>query len=898
MNMTAWMLVPAAALGLWVATARADSDDFASSERAKSAQFFAPPSSPDHLKYAPDHEVTMLHLALDLTPDFKQRTIQGTAVLRFKPLVKPVEEVKLDSVELNIDSVTSSEKVQGYQSTDDKLIITFAEPIPAGKETTVTIAYHAEPTLGIYFRTPEMGYKAGDTHLFSQGEEIEARHWYPCFDSPNVKFTSEVTCHVPDGMTVVSNGRLVSQDKDAGTGLTAFHWAQEQPSANYLMSLVAGNFKQLEDRHNNVALAFLTPPSEFNEAASSFEVTKDIMGFFEDEIGVPFPWPKYYQTCVNDFVAGGMENTSATTLTDTTLFTAATENARNSESLISHEMTHQWFGDLVTCKDWSHIWLNEGFATYYQVLYDGHKNGHDAMIYSLYANARTIFAVSNDVNSIVRREYDEPSEMFGYLAYPKGGWVLHMLRSQLGADLYRQCIKTYLERHRYGNVTSEDLRAVIEELSGRPYDQFFNQWLYHAHYPEIDASYSWNEKTKLAKVTIRQTQAISDRVLLFNFPLTIRFKGPSGTVDRTLDVKNTDEDFYFPLDSAPDVVLLDPEYSVLAKISFNVPSPMLAAQLADTTDVMGRIVAVGQLGDKKDKESVAKLQKTLNGDAFFGVRIEAARALRTIHTDEALTALLASTQQSDARVRRQVMTDIGGFYRDTAFDAARRAVDSEKNPVVLAPAITALGGYAKPEVHDALLKFLNSESYRNELAGAAIEGIRAQDDPVWEKPLEDTLRSRGADFTTRGLSQGLGTLGYVARNDDKKDSAYDFLVAYTTDPRVNIRVAAIRALGTLGDPKAIAVLDKFASASKEDPEQRAAQSAVADLRAGRKPADDFKNLRGEVTDLEKQNRDLRRELDTLKREFEAANPAATITTTNAVAPASKTKGKTKPAPKS
>ena len=209
------------------------------------------------------------------------------------------------------------------------------------------------------------------------------------------------------------------------------------------------------------------------------------MAFFEQEIGVPFPWAKYYQTCVNDFVAGGMENTSATTLTDATLFKDDTENIRNSQSLVSHEMAHQWFGDLVTCKDWSHVWLNEGFATYYQVLYDGWKNGHDALLYDLYANARSVTSVVSDTNAIVRRNYDDPFDMFNYLAYPKGGWVLHMLRSQLGKDLYRQCIKTYLERHRYGNVTTEDLRAVIEELSGRPYDQFFDQWLYHAHYPEL-----------------------------------------------------------------------------------------------------------------------------------------------------------------------------------------------------------------------------------------------------------------------------------------------------------------------------------------------------------------------------------------------------------------------------
>ena len=207
--------------------------------------------------------------------------------------------------------MTSSEAILDYQVTDEKIIVTFAQPVPADKEAWVKIEHRAEPTEGMYFRTPEMGYKAGDTHLFTQGESVEARHWYPCLDSPNEKFTSEITCRVPAGMTVLSNGRLVSEEKDPTTGLVAVRWLQDKPHANYLLSLVAGYFKKVEDRHRDVPLAFYTPPSEIDEATNSFCDTKDIMAFYEDEIGLPYPWAKYYQVAVNDFVAGGMENTSA-----------------------------------------------------------------------------------------------------------------------------------------------------------------------------------------------------------------------------------------------------------------------------------------------------------------------------------------------------------------------------------------------------------------------------------------------------------------------------------------------------------------------------------------------------------------------------------------------------------
>jgi aminopeptidase N len=816
--------------------------------------------------------VDVLHLALDVTPDFKRRTVAGKAELKFKVNQRPVQELRLDGVDLTVSSVTATEKVRAWQVTETSVIVTFTDPLPAGKTGSVTIVYSAEPDAGLYFRTPEMGYKEGDTHLFSQGEEVEARHWFPCFDSPNMKFTSEITCHVPEGMTVISNGRLVSEEKDS-QGLVAVHWAQEQPHATYLISLVAGYFKKLEDKHKSVPLAFFTLPSESDAAETSFRDTRDIMAFFEEEIGVPYPWAKYYQVCVNDFVAGGMENTSCTTLTDGTLYTDATENIRNSESLISHEMAHQWFGDLVTCKDWSHIWLNEGFATYYETLYDGHKNGRDAMLYELYNRTRQITGISNDVNSIVRRNYNSPDEMFNYLAYPKGGWVLHTLRSQLGADLYRQCIKTYLERHRFGSVTTDDLRSVIEELSGRSMDQFFDQWVYHAHHPELEASYSWDETAGMARLSVRQVQKISENVVLFNLPLTVRFKGKFGTVDKIAQVKDKEEDFFFPLDSAPESVRLDPDYTFLCKMNFRLPNPMLYAQLADNEDVIGRLQAIEQLAERRDKDALARLKQALNGDPFYGVRIEAARGLRQMHSDESLEALLASTTQKDARVRREVAQVISGFYRDTAYESSLATLGREKNPDIASVAIRSLGGYARPETKEQLAKFLKTDSFRNELADAAIAGMRLQDDPGFISPLLQTLKEREAAFTSRGFGQGLSTLAYLSRNEEKKSDVRDFLESYVNSSKRSVQRAALGGLGTLGDPQAIAMLERFTTAGKQNPERAIAERAISELRTGRKPSDDFKNLRQEVLDLEKSNRELRKELETLKKKIEVSKPA-------------------------
>ena len=281
----------------------------------------------------------------------------------------------------------------------------------------------------------------------------------------------------------------------------------------------------------------------------------------------------------------------------------------------------------------------------------------------------------------------------------------------------------------------------------------------------------------------------------------------------------------------------------------------------------------------------------------FGEEISQVQALRSLHTDEALDALLASTKQSDARVRREVADAIGGFYADKAFAAEREMLREEKNPDILAAVLRDFGGYAKPGAREELLKFLDSQSYRNELAGAAISGLRLQDDPSGIAPLLATLTRTETNFTSHGFAQGLTALAYLARNEEKKDKVRDFLVAHVNDKRRTVQLASLNALGTLGDPAALGVLERFATASKSSPEQAAAERAVASLRAARKPVDDFKNLRQEVLDLQKENRDLRKDVDDLTKKSEASRPAAAATSTRPPAAPVPPAKPTSPSPK-
>ncbi len=823
-------------------------------------------------RYAPDRAVDVLHIKLDVTPDFGKRTVSGTTTIRFKPISKPVSELTLDAVHLSVSDVRSEAGIQDRTNTGKQLIISFERPIEVGEVSSLEIDHSAEPTRGLYFRTPEMGYPATDTHVWTQGETHEARFWFPCFDYPNERSTTEVICHVPPDMTVLSNGRRISQQINEESGLKRVHWKQEKPHVNYLICLVAGHFKELKKRHGDVELGFYTQPSLVEHAANSFRDTADIMAYFETEIGMPYPWHKYDQVTIRDFVAGGMENTTLTTLTHRTIFTDETENLRSTRRLDAHELAHQWFGDYVTCKDWSHLWLNEGFATYYAHLYEGHKFGEDAKEYGLYLDAkRRVLPRGDDKRPIVYNAYKNAGEQFDYRAYPKGSWVLHMLRCQLGPDLYRRCILDYLNRHALESVVTDDLRQSFERLSGRTFDRFFDQWVYHAGRPELKISYQWLADEQLAKVTIEQTQQVNEHALLFEFPTKLRFIVGDDVVDRAIVVGQEKEDFFVPLPGQPKIVRFDPEFTVLAKVNFKKSDDLLFAQLMTEDDMVGRLLAAEALASRKTGKSVEHLKTTLCEDQFFGVRIAAAESLGKIHDDAAYEALMASRDQDDARVRMQVVTQLAKFHRPAARRAMADVLESEGNPAIAAVAIKAFGRYSDKKSRALTAKYLTSDSFRNELADAAIEAVRMRRDARDGGKLMKAIQEREEAFTSRGLSAAFRALATVRRSKKKRHEEREFLTVFLNHPKERIRVGAIQALGDLGDRSAIAVLEPLVV--DDGPPSRVAEAAKAALKriqseSNSAPAE-VVELRKAITDLKEDNEKLRREFDELKKKLES-----------------------------
>ena len=815
-------------------------------------------------RYAPDCQADLLHLALDVTPDFKNRAVSGRATITFMPVGSPLQELSLDGIDLEVSAVESTAKLKAYQATHDKVILTFEQPLPVDSEQTVTITYRATPKDGFYFRTPEQGYREGETQLYTQGETILARNWFPLLDSPNGKLTTEVTCRLPDGMKAWSNGGLVSQEKDAASGLTAWHWKQAKPHSAYLVSLVAGQFSVFEDHYKDLPIAFMTPLSDAAMAKTAFDDTKDMLAFFEQELDYPFPWEKYHQIVVRDFRWGGMENTSITTLSDRILHTADYETLRSSVSVVGHELAHQWFGDVVTCKDWSTLWLNEGFATYYDALYQEHLDGHEQFLYERLRVADSLTGEQNPRPVVFRKINADGYDQFGALSYQKGSWVLHMLRSELGPELFRKVVRTYLKRYEYKNVVTENLVSVLEEVTGRSWDRFFDQWIYHGGHPELAVEYGWDEKTGLAHVGIKQTQKISDEVLQFHLPVKVLFKGAFGTIEKSFLLEDLSQDFHVALPSAPKIVRIDPEVGLLATIDFSPPRALLVAQLDDDTDPLGRVVAVRQLAEDPRADGVARLSKILGQDGQWFVRVEAAKALGKIGTGPAFAALSERLEQVDARARKAVVDAIGSDIREESLDLLLKYLPSEKNPDIRGAILQALSHHPKKSSGANLIEALGSNSLRDHLFDTAVAAMRMSDDASYAAPLFDAIRKRQGELESQSLGRALAALAHLSRNQTDKNEVFDFLLKQLESPRTPVADGAATALGDLADLRARPVLITLANRDNE-----AAKNALKDLAEGVKPAAAIVDLENEVSKLQKSNSEIKAQLETLTKRMEA-----------------------------
>ncbi len=408
--------------------------------------------------YARSRDYDLQNVRTHLRFDIEQRKIMGEATESLKLLRDGTSELRFDSVGLAIESVTLNRNAAKFEVKPDALLVSLPQKVRKGEHYEVTIHYSGQPAKGLYFILPDKNYPNQPKEIWSQGESEDTRYYIPIYDYPNDRTASEMLLTVPADWWTVSNGKLAGIKTEAD-GSKTWDWKQTEPLSTYLISVVAGEFVEKKESWRGMPVEYAVPKGQEFQIDTTFLRTKGMLDAFSDALDVRYPWAKYAQTSVDDFIVGGMENTSATTLTVRGLVhpKLAGEMLYGSDDLDSHELAHQWFGDLVTCKDWANIWLNEGFATYFEHYWMEKQFGKDDADYEFWTdgnrwmNQKRLFGVP-----IVTRQSDQDLELEGNI-YTKGGLVLKMLREKLGDADFFAGLHHYLEVNRGKNVVTADL---------------------------------------------------------------------------------------------------------------------------------------------------------------------------------------------------------------------------------------------------------------------------------------------------------------------------------------------------------------------------------------------------------------------------------------------------------
>lgn len=515
----------------------------------------------------------LIHTKLDVKFDIPNSLLYGEAELILTPHFKPVSKVTLDAKGMLIHSVKVNGLKAGYNYFENKeLIIELDKEYKKNEQFNIYVSYTSQPEKvvelgvtdqkGLYFIDPRGEDKDKPTQIWTEGETENNSVWFPTIDAPNQKSTQEISMTVPQNFVTLSNGTLTSQKENTDSTRTDT-WIQKQKHAPYLFFMAAGEFSIVKDTWNGKEVSYYVEQEYESIARAVFGKTPRMLQFFQDLLGVEYPWDKYSQIVVRDYISGAMENTTAVIHSDAAyqeLGELVDENTQ--ETTIAHEIIHHWFGDLVTAESWSNLTMNEAFANYSEYLWLEHEYGKDyADDYLMTTNSVYYKDKSNKKKDLIRFNYDSPDDMFDSVSYEKGGLVLHMLRSFLGDDIFFAGLKKYLVDNKFSTGEAHQLRLALESVSGKDLNWFFNQWFFDNSHPEIIITQTLGQFGNQVTITVSQVETE------FDFPLEIEVHEESGKTIHNVWVDKRDKTFSFALNSKLNLVNIDPKGILVSEIT-------------------------------------------------------------------------------------------------------------------------------------------------------------------------------------------------------------------------------------------------------------------------------------------------------------------------------------------
>lgn len=779
-------------------------------------------------------DVLAYEIELELLPE--SRAIRAACRVRLRPLsARTLRAVELDLVGLTVESVVDQRgRALSFAHEDGTLAIQLAAPLGPDQETELAVRYSGRPERGLWFAGERLD-GTGPTLVFSHGQTEGSRGWFPCFDEPSERAGTSLWVTMPATWIASASGERVDAHESAGRRVE--EWRMAFPHPSYLFGLVAGELTVEAGRAGDVPLVFLAEPYLADRIAPTFEETDEILEFLEDFTAYPYPYAKYSQAAVDNFPWGGMENISATTLTPLLLADERAQRDQPPYALIAHEAAHQWFGDLFTCADWAHLWLNEGFATYCALLYVEHSRGQDEFRAQLRETQEAY--LSQDVGAArratVSNVWKEPDDVFDARAYQGGAVRLHLLRFLLGDEAFRAGVQAYARAQAGRGVLTADFQAAMEESSGRTLDRFFEQWFLRPGFPELALAWEWDEGAGLVRLALEQVQESADGTpAVFQVPLEIEVRDATRAWSVRVELDERRERFELPCTERPLYVCVDPHGWVPKRVLVEREAEEWLALSRFSTDVNVRREAVQALGrlaaadeDDDASEELLELFVRLASDGSAWVRADAAAALGLAPRDESREALTrAACEDPEPRVRAAALYALRAFGADRGLALlAEELFDSAPSYQVMAAAAGLLARAGPDRVFEFLERALELESSHGILTGYLARTLAELPDARVPGELRRLAEDRWLAPTARAVA-----VECLASTDRGRRESSRFLAGLLDEESFHLRRAAVRALADCADPAARRALAEYYPRARTSEERRIIEALLVEPR--------------------------------------------------------------------
>ncbi len=740
----------------------------------------------------------LIHTRLEVSFDWKLSRMKGLAQLTAKPHFYPSDSLILDAKGMDILKVQLDGKDLTYTYDSSYLKIKLGRTFTRSDKYTVNISYVAKPDervtggssaitsdKGLYFINPKGEEKSKMPQIWTQGETEASSVWFPTIDAPNVKTTQEIFITVEDKYVTLSNGKLVSSKKNSD-GTRTDHWKQDLPHAPYLFMMGIGEFKVVKDVYTRpdgtkMDVNYYVEPEWEPYAKAIFGETPNMIAYFSKLLGVEYPWDKYHQIVVREYVSGAMENTGAVIFGDFVYKNDRELLDGNDQSTIAHELFHHWFGDLVTCESWSNLPLNESFANYSQYLWDEYRFGLDEADYQAEGEADGYFqsAQGGGYHNLIWFDYEDKEQMFDGHSYNKGGRILHMLRCYLGDEAFFKGINLYLTANKFKPAEFHQLRLAFEDVSGEDLNWFFNQWFLGSAHPVLDVSQKFDAAAASVTVSVKQNQSLEISPI-FRLPVDVAVFDSEGKHVHRIFIDQLEQSFVLPVKGELKCVLFDDQQMLLAKIREDKPVDQYIFQYYNGKRYKARKNALNY-GTKGKDPRIQQLILDGLKDPFWSIRLSAIEKASKLNEENKVKALSMirslATDDANSQVRSSALNYLGSNADEAMVkEIAKDRIEKDRSYSVISTALKQLG---KLDADFAMEKAAALEAERSSkmISGIAqLYGSFGKEEKL--KFFENTLKG--------GILQGFDELGvlnsltyFVSRQEpevlDKAYELYDYL---------------------------------------------------------------------------------------------------------------------------